>query len=176
MPFKKWVKVLQNGGISVTLCCKNYVSMFIGSHTCKLDDKGRVPFPAAFRAAAVSGDGQVRLVVQREPAVKYLTIMTKTVCEREIEFLEKSLDPYDDEQQLLIDSLFQNMDSLDVDAAGRILLPKRFIEKAGISKDVIFVGEGSKIKLWDKATYDSGVMSDEEAAALRRKYLRRKEQ
>ncbi|MDR0687323.1 MAG: hypothetical protein LBF55_01385 [Prevotellaceae bacterium] len=148
--------------------------MFIGSHTCKLDDKGRVPFPAAFRAAAASGDGQVRLAVQREPGMKYLTIMTKEVCEQEVEFFEKSLDPYDDEQRQLIDDLFQNMDSLDVDAAGRILLPKRFIEKAGILKEVAFVGTGNKIKLWDKATYDKNVMQDEEAAALRKKYLRRK--
>ncbi|MDR3188073.1 MAG: hypothetical protein LBT94_02665 [Prevotellaceae bacterium] len=149
--------------------------MFIGSHTCKLDDKGRVPFPAAFRAAAASGDGQVRLVVQREPAVKYLTIMTKAVCEQEVAFFEKSLDPYDDEQRLLIDDLFQNMDALDVDAAGRIQLPKRFIEKAGISKEVAFVGVGNKIKLWDKATYERSIVSDDEAAALRKKYLRRKE-
>lgn len=149
--------------------------MFIGSHTCKLDDKGRVPFPAAFRAAAAASDGQVRLVVQREPAVKYLTIMTKAVCEQEVAFFEKSLDPYDDEQRRLIDDLFQNMDSLDVDAAGRIQLPKRFVEKAGISKEVAFVGVGNKIKLWDKATYERGAVPDEEAAALRRKYLRRKE-
>ncbi|MDR2814486.1 MAG: hypothetical protein LBB79_07545 [Prevotellaceae bacterium] len=148
--------------------------MFTGSHTCKLDDKGRVPFPAAFRASAASSDGQVRLVVQREPAVKYLTIMTKAVCEQEVEFFEKTLDPYDDNQQQLIDDLFQNMDSLDVDSAGRIQLPKRFLEKAGISKDVIFVGVGSKIKLWDKATCERNTISDEEAVALRRKYLRRK--
>jgi MraZ protein len=149
--------------------------MFIGSHTCKLDDKGRVPFPASFRAAAASGDGQVRLVVQREPGVKYLTIMTKSVCEQEVAFFEKSLDPYDEEQRQLIDDLFQNMDSLDVDAAGRVQLPKRFIEKAGISKEVAFVGVGSKIKLWDKATYERSAIADEEASALRRKYLRRKE-
>ncbi|MDR1342115.1 MAG: hypothetical protein LBK18_02535 [Prevotellaceae bacterium] len=149
--------------------------MFIGSHTCKLDDKGRVPFPAAFRADAASSDGQVRLVVQREPAVKYLTIMTKAVCEQEVAFFEKSLDPYDDEQRQLIDDLFQNMDSIDLDAAGRVQLPKRFIEKAGISKEVTFVGVGNKVKLWDKATYDNRAMPDDEAAALRRKYLRRKE-
>ncbi|MDR0712141.1 MAG: hypothetical protein LBF67_07345 [Prevotellaceae bacterium] len=148
--------------------------MFIGGHTCKLDDKGRVPFPAAFRAAAASGDGQVRLVVQREPAVKYLTIMTQAVCEQEIAFFEQSLDSYDDEQRQLIDDLYQNMEALDVDAAGRIQVPKRFVEKASISKEVVFVGMGNKIKLWDKATYDGGVMSDEEAVALRKKYLRRK--
>lgn len=148
--------------------------MFIGNHTCKLDDKGRVPFPAAFRAAAVSGDGQVRLAVQREPGMKYLTIMTKEVCEQEVAFFEKNLDPYDDEQRQLIDDLFQNMDSLDVDVAGRILLPKRFIEKTGIRKEVTFVGTGNKIKLWDKATYEDNAMSDERGAELRKKHLRRK--
>ncbi|MDR0413794.1 MAG: hypothetical protein LBH84_00065 [Prevotellaceae bacterium] len=148
--------------------------MFIGSHTCKLDDKGRVPFPAAFRATAASSDGQVRLVVQRESS-KYLMVMTKAEGDQEVNFYKETLDLYDDEQRQLFDHLLENMEATDLDSAGRIQLPKRFVEQAGIGKDVVFVGMGSKVKLWDKATYDKSTMSDDEAAALRRKYLRRKE-
>lgn len=42
---------------------------------------------------------------------------------------------------------------IDVDSAGRILLPKPLQEYAGIKKDLILSAQGNKVELWDKDTY-----------------------
>ncbi|MDR3328852.1 MAG: hypothetical protein LBS63_01930 [Prevotellaceae bacterium] len=151
------------------------MALFIGEYVCKVDDKGRVPFPAPFRAAAVTGDGQIHMVAKKDLFTKSLTLMTEAEYEKEVSLIEQSLDPYDDEQQALSDELFRDMAPLEVDPAGRVLLPKRLIAKAGISKEVVFVGKNSRVKLWDKATYEGSSMPEPEVAALAKKYLRKKQ-
>jgi MraZ protein len=42
---------------------------------------------------------------------------------------------------------------VEVDSAGRILLPKPLQEYAGIKKDVVFSCQGNKVELWNKDTY-----------------------
>jgi MraZ protein len=50
--------------------------------------------------------------------------------------------------------LFMNgANFVDVDNAGRILLPKPLQEYASIKKDMVFSAQGNKIELWDKDTY-----------------------
>ena len=55
---------------------------------------------------------------------------------------------------------------VDVDSAGRLLLPKPLQEYAGMNKDIVFAAQGDKVELWDKDTYykymnqQSGNMSD----------------
>jgi MraZ protein len=65
----------------------------------------------------------------------------------------------------------RDMAALEVDAAGRILLPKRLTEKVSISKEVIFAGQGNKIEVWDKASYEGGSLPDVDVASLAEKLL-----
>ncbi|HEY9176380.1 MAG TPA: hypothetical protein VIN07_01755, partial [Flavipsychrobacter sp.] len=44
---------------------------------------------------------------------------------------------------------------VDVDTAGRVLVPKMLLERAGIKKDMVFTAQGDKVELWDKDTYYS---------------------
>ncbi len=147
------------------------MASFIGEYSCKLDDKGRVPFPAALRPAAVAGDGGVRLVAKKDVFEKCLTLMTEAEWEQQMEFINRSLNPYNKEDQMLRRELMRDMAALEVDAAGRILLPKRLTEKVGISKEVIFAGQGNKIEVWDKATYEGGSLPEVDVAALAEKRL-----
>ena len=43
---------------------------------------------------------------------------------------------------------------VELDKQGRILLPAQLREYAGLEKDVVLVGVGSRIEIWDKAKYD----------------------
>jgi MraZ protein len=147
------------------------MASFIGEYSCKLDDKGRVPFPAAFRAAAVGADGQVHLVAKKDVFDKCLTLMTEVEWEKQMAFINKTLNPYNKEHQSLRRELFRNMAALDVDAAGRILVPKRLVELANINKEVVFAGQGDKIELWSKNDYECGGIADVDAAALAEKLL-----
>lgn len=43
---------------------------------------------------------------------------------------------------------------VELDKQGRILLPAQLREYAGLEKDVVLVGVGSRIEIWDKTKYD----------------------
>ncbi|MDE7253876.1 MAG: division/cell wall cluster transcriptional repressor MraZ [Acetatifactor sp.] len=58
---------------------------------------------------------------------------------------------------------------VEVDKQGRILLPAALREFAGLDKDVVLVGVGSRIEIWNKEKYeDAGedVDMDDIAAAM----------
>ncbi len=44
--------------------------------------------------------------------------------------------------------------TVELDKQGRILLPANLREFAGLEKDVILAGVGSRIEIWDKQTWD----------------------
>ena len=45
---------------------------------------------------------------------------------------------------------------MELDGAGRIMLPARFMERAGIaSRDVVVAGAGDCLELWDRATWET---------------------
>ena len=147
------------------------MASFIGEYTCRLDDKGRVPFPAAFRPAATGSDGAVRLVAKKDVFERCLALMTEAEWEQQMAFINRRLNPYSKEDQLLRRELLRDMAALEVDAAGRILLPKRLTEKVGVSKEVIFAGQGNKIEVWDKAAYEGGNLPEGDVAALAERLL-----
>jgi MraZ protein len=54
-----------------------------------------------------------------------------------------------DLQRLLVG----NASDVDMDAAGRILIPATLRKLAGLDKDVALVGQGSKFELWDETKW-----------------------
>ena len=45
--------------------------------------------------------------------------------------------------------------SCEVDKQGRILLNKKHIDFAGLTKDIVLVGANTKIEIWDKNAWDA---------------------
>ena len=149
------------------------MASFIGEYTCNMDDKGRVALPAALRAELYAGgtQGRVRFVIKKDEYLACLALMTEPEWERRIAIVDKSLNLYDKEDQMLRDALHRNKALLEIDSVGRILIPKKLCDKANFSKEIVFVGEGSEIKLWAKETYDRSSISEQDLAALLQKRL-----
>ena len=55
---------------------------------------------------------------------------------------------------------------LVLDSSSRILLNKRLSDMVGIKKEMVFVGIGAIVELWDKDEYDRSAMSDDEFEML----------
>ena len=53
---------------------------------------------------------------------------------------------------------------LDLEAQGRVLLPKRYLQQIGASSSVLFVGMLDRMAVWDKAAYEQSRMSSAEFA------------
>jgi MraZ protein len=138
------------------------VAVFIGTFDNKVDRKGRVSVPAQFRQtlAGQSFQGIVAFRSYRATAIE--------ACG--IDFMERlndsiaSLDLFSDAQDDLAATIFADSQQLPFDGDGRIILPPRLAEHAGIAERAAFVGKGPIFQIWEPAALEK-YMDDARARA-----------
>jgi mraZ protein len=139
------------------------MSSFVGDYICKLDEKGRVLVPAAFRRQ--SRGAFDRLILKKDVFEDCLVVYTIEEWEQQVEFLKRKLNPYNKKHSQFLREFYKMSAEVELDSNGRILIPKRFVGLVGLQKEVVFVGVGDKIEIWDKEKYDNTDMTQEEFAA-----------
>jgi MraZ protein len=119
--------------------------MFNGQYDCKLDPKGRLVLPAKIKAAIPEANG-VTLMIQKaaDGCLKLFPMVEFRKLENEV----NALSDHNEETRRLKRSFFIRIAEVDLDSTGRFLIPKSFQEHAGLEKDVVVIGLGSKIELW----------------------------
>ena len=127
---------------------RNIVDL-MGSYSFKSDAKGRVSLPAKFRKV-LSDD----LVVTKALSGDYLMVFDGQESFNawvDKIFADKfgGYNSTDGNQLMLRSALKGNAFEVQADAAGRILLPAKLREEAGIGKDVVIVGNTGFIEVWD---------------------------
>jgi MraZ protein len=120
--------------------------MFRGGTPISLDNKGRFAVPAKYREGLISFCAG-RLVVTADPS-KCLLVYPQPVWEP-IEQKLNSLSSFNPQIRSLQRLLVGNASDVEMDGAGRILVPPLLRQFAGLSKDVVLVGQGAKFELWD---------------------------
>ena len=66
-----------------------------------------------------------------------------------------ALSSFDDKIRGLQRLLVGHADDVEVDAAGRILVPPALRRYASLDKRVVLVGQGRKFELWDEAQWQA---------------------
>ncbi len=126
--------------------------MFFGTFHHAIDPKGRTSLPARFREALAAA-GEEKLVLTQYPhwhAVQALPHSVWKELERKV--LEAS--PLDPRAQRNILRFYSTAHEVDLDVHGRVLVPPALREYAGLAKEVVWVGMGRTIHLFDKTTYE----------------------
>ena len=127
-------------------------SMFGGVSTLSLDSKGRLAIPARHRERLLA-EFSGRLVVTLDspkfllvyPEKNWLPVMEKLAA---LPVTHPGARAY---ARLLLG----NAETLELDSAGRVLLPARLRQKVGLGKDVALVGMGHKFELWNAAAFEA---------------------
>jgi MraZ protein len=139
--------------------------MFLGTHTPKLDEKGRVILPAKFRdplsAGLVMTKGQERCVViwPNEQFQEFAESLRQRSQNNE------KVRAY---TRVFFSSAFDDI----ADKQGRVTIPASLREWAGLNRDLVVVGADTRVEVWDTlawsqylavqepgfATLDEGVM------------------
>jgi len=125
--------------------------MFRGVTQLSLDAKGRLAIPARYRSELMSTCSG-HLIVTVDPS-KCLLIYPQPAWEP-IEQKLNNLSSFDSKTRNLQRLLVGNASDVGMDAAGRILLPPPLRLFAGLSKDVVLVGQGAKFELWDEVQWN----------------------
>jgi len=146
------------------------MAFFTSEYECKLDAKGRLVLPAKFKASLPGSDGGNELMVRRgfEPClVLYPMVEYKKIFSR-----IAGLNEFNEEYRTLQRNFFRGNTQVELDALGRFLVPKPMIKYAQLEKEVIMVGMGNRIEVWNAASYEEFLIKDpSELSALAQKYL-----
>jgi len=130
--------------------------VFLGTHTPRLDDKGRLFLPAQYREELAGGlvitKGQERcLYVFPEAefgritqALRNAPVTAKNVRDYSRVFFASASDEVPDKQ-------------------GRITVPPGLREYAGLTRDCVVIGANTRLEIWDARAWDAYLADQEEA-------------
>ncbi|HUH12687.1 MAG TPA: division/cell wall cluster transcriptional repressor MraZ [Longimicrobiales bacterium] len=121
---------------------------FLGSFVHQLDEKGRVSLPAPFRRDA--GPLRFVLVQAHPPALSLYPEATWA----EVEDRLKDMLRHQPESRLWVLSVMANAVEVTPDAQGRILIPARQQESAGLAGQVQLIGAIDKIEIWNPQRFE----------------------
>ena len=128
------------------------MDQFVSTFTNKIDAKGRVSVPASFRTV-LAKDGFEGIYCYPSLDDDALDAGGQRLVDK-IQHLLEELGPYSDERDNLAMALFGASEILTLDQDGRIILPERLRDHAGIKSHVTFVGLGNKFQIWKPETFD----------------------
>ena len=133
---------------------------FLGNIDAKVDAKGRIFVPAIFRKQ-LQGADEDYLVLRKDVFQDCLVLYPGSVWEAEIDILRSRLSKWNAEQQQVFRQFVLDAERIEMDASGRILLSKRYLQIAQIDVDVRFLGVDSTIEIWSKEKLDGPLLSPE---------------
>ena len=127
------------------------MALFLATHINKLDKKGRVSVPAAWRAGLTTSEfAGIVLSPSHQAACLDGFPMDR------LSQLASAMDDYafySDDQAALATTLFGSAQPLAFDADGRVTLPEALAAHAGIAGSVAFVGLGKSFQLWEPSAF-----------------------
>lgn len=123
---------------------------FLGEYEATLDAKGRFLLPAGFKKQLPEGDA-VHFIINRG-FEKCLTLYPQQSWDPIFSEISK-LNDFDPKVREFRRYFLNGATQLDLDSAGRLLVPKNLTEHAGLEKEIVLVSAVNKIEIWDKSKY-----------------------
>lgn len=124
--------------------------MFRGRYQHSIDPKGRLSVPAKFRDVLAQYEGTL-IVVPNDNALEVHPLEEWQRLENRIN--EQS--QFDPEVRKLGRLYISRAKDVDIDGAGRILVPPDSRQQAGLGKDVTLVGPGRRFfEIWDRPRFE----------------------
>ena len=122
--------------------------MFIGEYEHSLDEKKRVSLPKAFRAALG------RKVVMTRGLDKCLFVYSRSGWEKVAEKLQ-SLSFVQADTRGFSRFMLSGAAEVEVDGAGRILIPEHQKAFAGLKKTIVFAGVSDRVEIWERDRWNT---------------------
>lgn len=141
------------------------MSSFIGDYTCKADSKCRVVVPVSFRRV-METSRQTFFVLRRNMFGRCIDMYPKRQWETMMLDIRGKLNPFHPKHAAFLREFCRGTQEVEMDANGRVLLPRRMLEEVGIDKDMVLAAQDSMIQIWDVQSYAAAAVSPEELGNL----------
>ena len=121
---------------------------FIGEYDSTIDTKGRFLLPAGLKKQL----GEDLSFVINRGFEKCLTLYP-TQSWKPIFKEISNLNDFDPKVREFRRYFLNGAQQVELDSAGRLLLPKNLMDHASLEKDIVLVSAVNKIEIWDKTKY-----------------------
>lgn len=147
------------------------MTFFTSEYVCKLDAKGRLVLPARIKVQLPEPDGGVRELAIRRGFEQCLIIYPMVEFKKVFSKIS-ALNEFNEEHRKLQRNFLSGVITVELDNNGRLLIPRNVLAHAQVDKDVMLVGTGSKVEIWNPSIYEKHQIQDPgELSKLAEKYL-----
>ena len=122
---------------------------FTGNIDAKVDQKGRVFVPSSFRKIILQEKEQ-GLILRRDIFQRCLILYPVVVWNEQVDAITAKTNMFDRNGRNALRQFVAGAEAVSLDSGGRILIPKRYLEEAGIKNDVRFIGMDNTIEIWNR--------------------------
>jgi MraZ protein len=126
----------------------------IGTHECKVDAKGRLMLPTSLKKQL--GSLEEGFVLKRsvfQPCLELFPMSEWNKMMLKINKLNRFIKKNND----FIRRFTAGVKMVDIDATGRLLIPKDLVVFATIEKDIVLNSAINIIEIWDKNKYENAI-------------------
>lgn len=134
---------------------------FLGNIEAKTDAKGRAFLPAVFRKV-LQASGSETLVLRKDIFQHCLVLYPESVWNQQMDELRSKLNRYNAQHQQIFRQFVSEVEIVTLDGNGRFLIPKRYLNLAGIQQNIRFIGLDDTIEIWACEKVEESQMSSEE--------------
>lgn len=127
----------------------------IGTYECKADVKGRVMVPAPLKKqlASVAEDGFVVKRAVFQPCLEMYPMKEWEVLMQKMGALNR----FNRKNNDFIRRFTAGVKTVELDATGRILIPRDLMSFAGIKKELVISTAINIVEIWDKEKYEQAI-------------------
>ncbi len=130
----------------------------IGTYEAKIDAKGRLMFPAAYKLQ-LGDEVKKGFVVKRSIFKKCLELFTMEQWNQESSMVSR-LNMFNKKNAEFATKFMAGVKPVELDGNGRLLLPKDLLNYGGIVKQIVLSSVVNRIEIWDKDAYEDAVNYD----------------
>ena len=123
-----------------------------GEFTCKIDSKGRMRLPKELLSRLDDGSGGTQALFLMRGKGKYLKLFTQADFDRRIE-KAKRLNPDNAKHYRLMQLMFKGAQTVQIDSADRINIPRVLAELAGLQDEAIISTFMDQVEIWSAEAY-----------------------
>jgi MraZ protein len=116
-----------------------------------LDAKGRFLLPSAIKKKLPQEEGNSFVLARGFEG--NLVLYPSHIWQQSVQSKLDSLSDFNPEVRKFKRLFLNGATELEMDSAGRVLIPKPLLEYAGLVKEAILFAEGGKIEIWDSSKY-----------------------
>ncbi|MBR5924981.1 MAG: protein mraZ [Bacteroidales bacterium] len=139
---------------------------FIGEYTSKIDDKGRMVFPAPLKGVLPPGS-DMRFVIKKDLFEPCLQMYTLEEWDKQSAEVKSRLNFFNRQHAIFWREYMRDRDVVEPDAKlGRITVSRKLLDAIGVTKEVVFSGNDFKIEIWAKEEFENRRIPNDEYIAI----------